>query len=350
MSEKGDELQESNSEMTPIPDWLHALPKVELHLHLEGAIPLDALWQLMEKYGGDRQVPDMAALRHKLTYPDFPAFIQAWIWKNNFIRTLDDFSFIAEAVARDLARQNILYAELFFSPARFAERELTPAGLAEAIRAGFARVPEVETWLIPDLVRDFGHENAAATLEEFAELKEFGVVGVGMGGSEHVHPPEPFAPVYERARDLGLKTSIHAGEAAGAESVRGALEHLKPDRIGHATHAEQDPALIDRLAETQTALELCPLSNVATQSIKRIEDHPVRRYVDQGLNVSINTDDPGMFHNSMAEEYAVLMDLFDFTPDEIRALVLSAAGAAWRPEDAPGATLTDRIMSHPGWT
>lgn len=334
--------------MIAIPAWLDTLPKAELHLHLEGAIPLDALWGLVEKHGGDSSVPNREALRQRLTYPDFPAFIQAWIWKNGFLRTYDDFTFIAEAAARDLARQNILYAEMFFSPSRFVDQGLTAGGLAEAIRRGFDKVPEIETWLIPDLVRDHGPENAARTLAEVAELREFGVVGIGMGGSEHVVPPEPFAPIYEDARRLGFKTSIHAGEAAGAESVRGAAEILRVDRIGHATRAEEDPALIDLLAERQIALELCPLSNVATGSIKRIENHPVRRYMDRGLNISINTDDPGMFHNAMAEEYAVLMEHFDFTADEIRQLVLNALAAAWRP-DVAGPSLENKFRAHLNW-
>ena len=334
--------------MTTIPAWLDGLPKAELHLHLEGAIPLDALWGLVEKYGGDPSVPDRAALRQRLTYPDFPAFIEAWIWKNGFLRTYEDFTFIAEAVARDLARQNIIYAEMFFSPSRFADQGMTAAGLAEAIRRGLDLVPECETWLIPDLVRDHGPENAARTLAEVAELKEFGIVGIGMGGSEHVVPPGPFAPVYEDARRMGFKTSVHAGEAAGAESVRSAAEILQVDRIGHATRAEEEPALIDLLAERQIALELCPLSNVATGSIARIEDHPARRYLDRGLNISINTDDPGMFHNAMAEEYAVLMEHFEFTSDEIHQLVLNALGASWRPKIS-GPSLEERFKAHPGW-
>jgi adenosine deaminase len=334
--------------MPTIPDWLHALPKAELHLHLEGAIPLEALWALVQRHGGDESVPDREALRRRLTYPDFPAFIEAWIWKNGFLRSAGDFTFIAEAVARDLARQNILYAELFFSPSRFAHLGLSAGDLARAIRRGLDLVPECETWLIPDLVRDHGPENAARTLAEVAELTDYGIVGVGMGGSEHVVPPEPFAPVYEEARRRGLRTSVHAGEAAGAESVRAAAEILRVDRIGHATRAEEDPALIDLLSERRIALELCPLSNVATGSIKRIEDHPARRYMDRGLNISINTDDPGMFHNSMAEEYAVLMDRFGFTDGEIRQLVLNALDASWRP-NIGGPSLRERFQNHPGW-
>jgi len=316
--------------MTERDAWLAGLPKAELHLHLEGAIPLPALFELVEAAGGDPAVPTVEALRDRLAYPDFPAFIDAWIWKNGFLRTYGDFTFIAEAVARDLARQNIRYAELFFSPGRFADRGLTTAGLAAAIRSGFDRVPEVTLYLIADLVRDLGPQNAARTLAEVVEVAgEAGIPGIGIGGSEHLYPPEPFAAVYEEARKAGLRTSAHAGEAAGAKSVRGAVEALRVDRIGHALRAEEDEAVVDLLARTGVALELCPLSNLATGVIGRIEDHPVRRYWERGLDISINTDDPGMFHNSLAGEYAVLMDVFGFSRDEIRRLAAAALEGAW---------------------
>lgn len=327
--------------------WLAALPKAELHLHLEGAIPLDALWTLIRKHGGDPEAPDRAALRRRLTYPDFPAFIAAWIWKNGFLRAYDDFTFIAEAVARDLAHQNVRYAELFYSPARFAPRGLAAPELARAIRRGLDRVPAVETWLIADLVRDLGPDSARDTVAAAAESREFGVIGIGMGGSEHAVPPRPFAAAFEAARRHGFRTTVHAGEAAGAESVSGALDSLAPDRIGHATRAGEEPALIDRLAESRLPLELCPLSNVATGVVESLAAHPVRRYWERGLNISINTDDPGMFHNSLAAEYAGLMDMFGFTPAEIRALAGNALDAAWRPAGPEG--LRRRFAADPGW-
>ena len=316
--------------MTERDDWLAALPKAELHLHLEGAIPLPALFELVRAAGGDPAVPTLAALKERLTYPDFPAFIETWIWKNGFLRSYDDFTFIAEAVAADLARQNIRYAELFFSPGRFTGRGLAPARLAEAVRRGFDRVPGVALYLVADLVRDLGPGKAARTLAEIAEAAgEAGILGVGIGGSEHLYPPEPFAPVYEQARKAGLRTSAHAGEAAGAESVRGAVEALRVDRVGHALRAEEDEAVIDLLARTGVVLELCPLSNLATGALRRIEDHPVRRYWERGLNITVNTDDPGMFHNSLAGEYALLMDVFGFSRAEIRRLAAAALEGAW---------------------
>lgn len=309
--------------------WLERLPKVELHLHLEGAIPLETLWQLVQKYGGDPATPTPDALREKFRFRNFPHFIETWVWKNQFLREYADFTLIAEAVARDLARQHVLYAEVFFSPPDFAAQGLEPQRLAEAIRDGLERAPEIEIALIADLVRDFGPERAARTLEAIAEVRDQGIVGIGLGGSEQAHPPAPFAEVYARARALGFHTTAHAGEAAGAASVWGALRDLRVERVGHGTRAEEDPALLDYLAERGIPLELCPLSNVRTGVTPDVGQHPARRYFDRGLRVTINTDDPQMFGNSLAEEYLALMTELAFTPEEILALVRNGIEAAW---------------------
>ena len=308
------------------------LPKVELHLHLEGAIPYRALWQLVQKYGGDAAVPSLDTLRRQFAYRDFPHFIKTWIWKNGFLRELEDFTFIATAVARDLARQHVRYVEMFYSPPDFARFGLTPQALTVAIRSGLQRVPEVEVALVPDVVRDSGPAEAARTLAAVAEVRDQGVVGIGLGGSEHAFPPEPFAPVFEQARKLGLQTTAHAGEAAGAESIWGALRSLQAGRIGHGTRAYEDPALLDYLAEQQIPLEMCPLSNVRTGVVPDLAAHPIRRYFDHGILVTVNTDDPAMFNNSLAEEYAGLAEVHGFTPAELRQLALNAVAASWLPE------------------
>jgi len=329
--------------------WIERLPKAELHLHLEGAIPLPALLALIEKYGGDPAISSLEDLRRRLTYVDFPNFIETWIWKNGFLREYEDFTAIAEAAASDLARQNIRYAEMFFSPSRFKGAGLTPQGLAQAIRAGFDKVPDTEIWLIADLVRDHGPDQAARTLAAITDARDQGIVGIGIGGAEHRYPPAPFQAVFEAARARGFRTSAHAGEAAGPESVRDAVEILDVDRVGHATRAEEDPSVLDLLGQRGVALELCPLSNVATGVIAAIADHPVRRYWERGMTITINTDDPGMFHNSMADEFLILHDVFGFAPRELRRLVLNALDAAWRP-DTPGPSLRDQFTSDPGWS
>ena len=227
-------------------EWLEQIPKVELHVHLEGAIPLDALWELVQKYGGDPSCPSRDALQQRFEYRDFPHFIETWVWKNGFLREYDDFTFIAQAVAEAFASHNIQYAEAFYSPRDFARHGLQAGKLTEAIRAGLDRVSTVQVQLVADLIRDFGPELAAETLAEVSEVQQLGVVGIGIGGSEQAFPPEPFAEVYERARQLAFKTSAHAGEAAGAESVWGAIRALKVDRMASNVELVQIAAAIGR--------------------------------------------------------------------------------------------------------
>jgi adenosine deaminase len=272
--------------------WLASLPKVELHIHLEGAIPLPTLWQLVQQYGGDSDVTSIADLEQRFTYSDFPHFIATWVWKNRFIRTYADFTVIAEAVARDLASQNIQYVESHYSPTDFARHGLEISEITRAIRTGLDRVPEITVKLIADVVRDSPIERAMRTVETVGELKEYGVIGIGLGGSEQSHPPAPFAPVFAQARQLGLRTTAHAGEAAGAESIWGALRDLQAERIGHAARANEDPVLVEYLRTHHTPLEMCPISNLRTGVYGDITQHPVADFIARGMLVTINTDDP----------------------------------------------------------
>lgn len=322
------DLISSNENIT----WYEQLPKVELHLHLEGAIPLAAMWELVQKYGGDPQLPDVSALEKRFAYRDFPQFIDTWVWKNSFIREYDDFTFLAGAVARDLLRQNVRYVEAFVSPPDFHKRGLQTQRIIEAVRRGLEQAQGVRVALVPDLVRDFGPQRAQRTLAELAEVRNLGVIGVGIGGSEQLYPPEPFERVYREARRLGFHTSAHAGEVAGAESIWGAVLKLKAERIGHGTRAREDGALVEWLAEHQIPVEMCPVSNLRTGVVRSIEAHPVREFYERGLLVTINTDDPKMFGNSLAMEYFLLESRLSFTRDEIHQLILNAVRASWLPE------------------
>lgn len=329
-------------------NWFERVPKVELHLHLEGAIPYSALWHLVQKYGDAPDLPDLEALKQKFVFRDFPHFIEMWVWKNQFLREYEDFTFIAEAVARDLARQNIHYVEAFYSPADFARHGLGVQQLTTAIRAGLARVPEIEVALITDFVRDLGPENAARVLAEVSEVRDQGVIGVGIGGSEQLYPPEPFADVYAQARALGLHTTAHAGEVAGAASIWGAIRALHAERIGHGTCAEEDPALLDYLATHAIPLEMCPLSNVRTGVVQSLREHPVRRYFERGILVTISTDDPRMFGNALAEEYALLEQQLGFSRDDIRTLILNGIRASWLSE-VQKERLSTAFRADPAW-
>lgn len=310
--------------------FLAKLPKVELHLHLEGAIPLTALWQLIEKYKATRQVGSLADLDQRFCYQDFPHFIETWVWKNNFLREYEDFTFIASEVANDLAAQNIRYVEAFYSPGDFARHGLRPQELTAAIRRGLDMHAErITVKLVADLIRDFGPQQGQRWLHEIAEVKHLGVVGIGIGGSEQLYPPEPYSDVYRQAKKLGFKTSAHAGEAAGPESIWGALRTLQVDRIGHGTRAIEDARLVAYLQEARVPMEMCPISNWRTGVVSHLQQHPIGRFYRDGLLVSVHTDDPKMFNTSLEQEYQALMDTFGFTEQDIVQLIRNAIQSAW---------------------
>ncbi|OFZ17970.1 MAG: adenosine deaminase [Bdellovibrionales bacterium GWB1_55_8] len=310
-------------------DWYDRVPKVELHLHLEGAIPLAPLWELIQKYGGDPAVPNFPALEQKFRYRDFSHFIRTWVWKNGFLREYEDFTLIAAAVAKDLRAQNIRYVEAFFSPPDFARHNLKAQEITEAVRKGLSQVPEIEVALIADLVRDYGSERAARSLRDIAEVKDLGVIGIGIGGTEGDFPPALFSDVYEDARKFGFHTSAHAGEAAGAVSVWGAIRELGVNRIGHGTRIGEDPALLDYVVQNRIPLEMCPLSNVRTAVVESLSKHPIRNFFERGALVTVNTDDPKMFGNSLSEEFRGLHEALAFSDDELRQLILNGIESSW---------------------
>ena len=342
-------MMDQKTSNQPLSSWFDRIPKVELHLHLEGAIPLPALWELVLKYGREPGLGTLADLRRRFVYQDFPHFIDTWVWKNRFLREYEDFTFIAESAARDLAEQNIRYAEAFFSPSDFARHGLQPQRIATAIRAGLNRAANIEVALILDVVRDSGPHAAAQTLSQVSEvLTEAGIIGIGIGGSEQNFPPEPFAGVYHQARSLGLHTTAHAGEAAGAASIWGALRGLEVERIGHGTRAGEDPLLLDYLREHRIPLEMCPLSNLRTGVVPSLDAHPIRRFYDLGLLVTVSSDDPKMFDNSLAEEYRLLVERLGFSFEDVRTLILNGVQASWLPE-ARKAALQQQLISDPAW-
>jgi adenosine deaminase len=313
--------------------WYSILPKIELHVHLEGAIPHGALFDLIQKYGGDPSIPDLTALARRFEYKDFTQFIEAWSWKNRFLREYEDFSHIAELTAREMANQNIRYAEMFFSPSLFSRHGLEVQELTHAVRIGLSKITEIEISLIADLVRDYGPESEMTTLERLNDVKGDGVIGIGLGGSEHEFPPEPFKSLFEEARLMDFHVTAHAGEASGPESIWGAIRHLHVDRIGHGARAREDPELLDYLQEHRTPLELCPVSNVCTGVVSSIAEHPIREYFERGLIISVNTDDPIMFGTTLDKEYELLVQECGFTRQEICQLILLGIESSWLPEE-----------------
>lgn len=328
---EGPEENRISTEMSVnIQQFLQHMPKVELHCHLEGAIPLDALFTLIQKYDPGNLIQNHKQLEKKFQYRNFDLFINTWVWKNQFLREYEDFQFIAEAVAKDLSSQHIRYAELYYSPGDFTEHHLELAGITTAIRKGLdCHKDTINILLIADLVRDRGIKNGARWLSELNEVREAGVVGIGLGGSEKEFPAKPYASIYASARKLGFQTTAHAGEADDCQSVWSAIRDLKVERIGHGTRSIEDPVLMEYLYESQIPLEMCPISNLRTGVVKQFSDHPVKYFIDNGLMVTINTDDPMMFNTSLAGEFETLMNAFSYSLSHIQKLMRNAIISAW---------------------
>lgn len=321
---------------------IQSAPKVELHLHIEGAIPLPTLWDIIEAGGGDDEVRSLGELRQRFTYPDFPHFIGVWWWMTRHLRSEEGFTHAAEAVARSLADQNIVYAEASFSPSDFERHGLGPQAIAAAIRRGLDRVSDTLVVLNVDLVRDVGVERGARTLAAVIEvMDEADIRGVTIGGSEQDHPPEPYAEVYRTARQAGLRLTAHAGEAAGPGSVRGAIDTLGVERIGHGIRSGEDPELLQMLVDTQMPLEVCPTSNLCTGVVAAWDEHPVGELIAAGANVTISTDDPTFFHCTLAEELHHVATRFG---GDVEQLTLAAIDASWMTTNE-GATTRTEVVS-----
>jgi len=307
--------------------FLHKLPKVELHLHLEGAIPLQILLTLIQKYKGSNYI-SLSDLRKRFEYKNFKHFIKTWYWKNNFIKEYEDYEFIAENVAQNLAQQNIRYAEVYFSPSDFQQKGSHTQKIAQAIRRGINKqIDNIEINLIADLVRD--ETNKLPQLEQIIEVKNQGIIGIGLGGKEKEFPPQLFKAVFHKAKANGFCTTCHAGEAAGTDYIWQAIKDLKVDRIGHGLAAKDDPELIKYLINHKIPVEMCPISNVKTASVSSMLDHPIVDFYRKGMIVSINTDDPEMFNTSLEKEFLTLMKTFNLDLDDIYNICKNGIQSLW---------------------
>jgi adenosine deaminase len=313
------------------------IPKVELHLHLEGAIPLDALFNLIQLKGTEPSIKNVDDLRRKLIYIDFEHFINLWSWKNTFIRNENDFEEITYQVLNNLARQNVKYAEITYSPSDYRRKNFAAPAITEYVISGKEKAFRdfgILSALILDVVRDRGPARAMQELKELTPYLGKGLIGITIGGREHLFPAEPFADVYKAAKQRGFRLTAHAGEAAGADSIRAAIEKLGVERVGHGVRAYEDSKLVSLLKERRIPLELCVISNIRTGVCKSIETHPVKQYFQKGLMVTINSDDPTMFNTSISQEYSVLVQKLGFTLSDLKQLSMNGIRASFMPDKA----------------
>jgi len=306
-------------------------PKVELHLHIEGAAPPAFVRGLAKEKGVD--ISGVFAADGSYSYTDFWHFLKVYEAATSVLTTPEDYARLTRAVLAESAASGVVYSEAFLSPDFCGGRDVGAwRDYLHAIREAAEEAERQDSITLRGIVtciRHFGPEKAKETALCAAETAGDWLVGFGIAGDEKSGKPGDFAWAFDMAREAGLRLTAHAGEWGGPESVRDALRDLRPERIGHGVRAIEDLALVDRLAEDGIVLEVCPGSNVTLGIYPRLTDHPIERLRDRGVKVTVSTDDPPFFHTTMTREFDMLADAFGWDDDDFRALNRTALDAAF---------------------
>jgi adenosine deaminase len=315
--------------------FIEAMPKVELHIHLEGSIAPKTLLELAKRNGIQLGHQDEASLQEFYRYKNFLGFIDVFVACVSCLKTPADIYQIAHELLEDSARQNVLYREVFFSPQHYIRPELSYLAILEALdaaRADARREWGVEVRWLLDISREMGVPAAELATERAIAGMSHGIIGLGIGGDEANFPPAWFAPCFAKAKAAGLRLTAHAGEAAGPESIWGALDDLKAERIGHGVRVVEDEALLARVLAERIPLEMCPTSNVLTRVVESFADHPLPALLARGFHVTVNSDDPPMFNTNLTHELAQLASVFGLDHAALKQLSENAIQASFLPD------------------
>jgi adenosine deaminase len=286
-------------------DFIRALPKAELHLHIEGTLEPELTFELAKKHGVVPKYKDVEALRAAYDFSDLQSFLDLYYAGADVLRDEDDFHALTIAYLRRAHADGVVHAEIFFDPQTHTARGISFATVFNGIHRALVegeRELGISWRMIPNFLRHLSADEAMRTLEELLPYKQH-FAAVGLDSSERGHPPSKFTAVFDRARVEGLRAVAHAGEEGPPEYIYEALDLLKVSRIDHGVRCEEDAALVERLAREQVPLTVCPLSNVKLCVYARIEDHNLKRLLDRGLNVMINSDDPAYFGGYVLRNY-----------------------------------------------
>jgi adenosine deaminase len=306
--------------------FLLRMPKVELHVHLEGAMRPAVLLELARRNGVDLPAQDEAGLKKWFRFRDFEHFVQIYLTCSRALRNPEDFQLLASDFLAEQACQNILYSEVHFTIGTHLGNganggEILHA-LEEAVREAEASFG-VTLRLIPDIVRNVGPKVADSTLAWALAGRGRGVVALGLSGSETGFPNEPFRDHFATAAREGLHRVAHAGETGGPESIRSVLEVCKAERIGHGVRAVEDPELLAELRDRAIPLEVCPSSNVSLGVVPDMQHHPFDQLYRHGCRVSVSSDDPAFFNTNLTREYLRLHQTFGYSASELAGLSLA---------------------------
>lgn len=321
--------------MTDLPTFIAGLPKVELHVHHVGSASPRIVAELAARHEGRSPVPaDPDALADYFAFRDFAHFVEVYLSVVDLIRDPTDVWILTHEVARELARQQVRYAELTVTPYSHVHRGIPAPAFCEAIEDARHRAEAdfgiALRWCF-DIPGEAGLPAAEETLRIALEQQPDGLISFGLGGPEIGVPRSQFKPYFDQARAAGLRSVPHAGETTGPQTIWDALRDLGAERIGHGISAVGDPELLTHLAERQIGMEVCPTSNVRTRAVATIEEHPLAQLVEAGLLVTINSDDPPMFGTTLNDEYAAAAWLLGAGPDTVAGLARNAVIASFLP-------------------
>lgn len=324
-------------------DFVRRLPKAELHVHIEGTLEPEMMFELATRNGLDLPYADVEEVRAAYSFTDLQSFLDIYYAGASVLVTTRDFDDLMTAYLERAHDDGVRRAEIFFDPQTHTDRgigfDVFMPGFLAAIERAHAELG-ISAALIMCFLRHLPVESAAATLDDAAPYVEQ-LLGVGLDSSEVGFPPEPFAPVFERSRELGLRTVAHAGEEGPPAYVRGALDTLLAERIDHGVTAEPDDELVTRLADSAVPLTMCPFSNIALGGFDRLEDHNLKRLMDRGVKVTINSDDPAYFGGYVLDNYVATARALGLTHAEVATLAANSIEASFATADERAALLAE---------
>jgi len=340
--------------MEAIDPVIAALPKIHLHCHLEGCLRPETFVELTRRYGlstrfrpGQAEVGGPTDPAQVYEFSDFGEFLLIFAAVSRALASPDDYARLAREFVAGALAQNVVYGELFISPSvwSYFHRELDLRATMRAIVAELraARAQGVEFSLIVDVTRNFGVDSAMRTAQLAVSMAGEGIIGIGLGGDEANFPAELFGDVFAFARANGLHTVAHAGEGAGAQSVRAAVE-IGAERIGHGVRAIEDPAVVALLRERAIPLEISPTSNARTAVVAPDAEHPLHELDRSGVRITIDADDPAIFGTSISHEYALVAQRAGMPA--LRRFIQQAADVSFLAPPAK-ATLRERVRMEP---
>ncbi|GHH30190.1 adenosine deaminase [Lentzea cavernae] len=323
--------------------FIHTLPKVELHVHLVGSAGLDTVLELARRHPESGVPAERAELERFYAFRDFDHFLEVFWAVQSMLKGRDDVHTLVVGLARELARQNVRYAEVTVTPYNHLADGMSADDLLAGLDSGRAAAAAlgVELAWCFDIPGEKGLAAGRETLAFCLSERPGGLVSFGLGGPEAGVARAQFAPFFDAARDAGLHSVPHAGETTGPETIWSAVRDLRAERIGHGTSCLRDPALVEHLVLKGIPLEVCPTSNVRTRQVASVETHPVRQMLAAGVVVTVNTDDPPFFGATLEGEYLAVSTACGLGPAEVARLAENAVLASFLPNDRKTALLAE---------